>query len=383
MKVKAAVCMGLEQPWAIEQIDLDEPHAHEVAVDMAYAGMCQSDEHLRSGDLEASEETLEMLGVASLFPVIGGHEGAGVVAAVGEHVEAFAPGDKVAMSFIPSCGTCHWCASGRGYLCDLGMFTLVGPMFSDFTWRHHLNGTPLNRMTQLGTFSERIVVNEFSLVKIDPEDSLKAAALISCGISTGFGSAVDRAKVAPGEVVVVLGAGGVGSGAIQGAKLAGASAVVVVDPDESKIERAKLIGATHGATNPLDAKLILAELTRGRFADVVILTPSLMRGELLEGAQSLGSKDARIVVTALAPYEQRAVQLDLFTLSMYNQTLMGTVFGSASPRVQIPRLLKLYAQGMLKIDELVTKEYRLDDVQQGYDDLHAGKNIRGMVNFSL
>ena len=112
MKVKAAVCMGLEQPWSIEQIDLDGPHAHEVAVDMAYAGMCQSDEHLRSGDLEASDETLEMLGVPSLFPVIGGHEGAGVVAEVGEHVEAFAPGDKVAMSFIPSCGTCHCYPSG-------------------------------------------------------------------------------------------------------------------------------------------------------------------------------------------------------------------------------------------------------------------------------
>ena len=383
MKVRAAICKGLNEPWSVEEITIDDPHAHEVVVTMSYAGMCQSDEHLRTGDMVASPSTLEMLGVPSMFPVIGGHEGSGIVEGVGEHVEAFAPGDQVAMSFIPACGTCHWCASGRQYLCDLGMYTLVGPMFSDFTWRHHLGETPLNRMTQLGTFSERIVVNEFSLVKIDPDASLKAAALISCGISTGFGSAVDRAKVAPGEVVAVVGAGGVGSGAIQGARLAGASAIVVVDPNESKIERAKLIGATHGATNALEAKFLLAELTGGRFADVVVVTPTRMTGDVLLGAQSLGSKDARIVATSIAPIEQRSIELDLFTLSMFNQSLLGTVFGSVSPRVQIPRLLKLYAQGHLLIDELITEEYPLDQVQQGYDDLEAGKNVRGIVNFAL
>ena len=206
MKVRASLCLGLAQPWETREIEIDEPHAHEVTVSMSYAGMCHSDEHLRTGDIAATPEILEMFGLASMFPVIGGHEGAGVVEAVGPEVNGFAAGDHVAMSFIPSCGTCHWCASGRQHLCDLGMYTLCGPMFSDFTWRHHFEGTPCNRMTQLGTFSEKIVVNEASLIKIDPEASLKAAALISCGISTGFGSAVDRAKVAPGEVVVVIGA---------------------------------------------------------------------------------------------------------------------------------------------------------------------------------
>jgi S-(hydroxymethyl)glutathione dehydrogenase/alcohol dehydrogenase len=286
------------------------------------------------------------------------------------------------MSFIPACGACHWCASGRQHLCDLGMYKLVGPMFSDQTWRHHLGDTPLNRMTQLGTFSERIVVNEASLVRISPDDSLKAAALISCGISTGFGSAVDRGRVAPGEVVVVIGAGGVGSGAIQGAKLAGASYVIVVDPNESKIERAKSIGATHGVDNPLDARLLVAELSHGRMADVVILTPTRLTGDLIGSAQALGSKDARIVATAIAPTDQVTVELDLFTLSMFNQSLLGTVFGSVSPKVQIPRLLKLYAQGHLIVDELITKEYSLDQVQQGYDDLAAGKNVRGIVDFA-
>ena len=143
------------------------------------------------------------------------------------------------MSFIPACGTCFWCASGRQNLCDLGMTTLAGPMIADGTWRYHLGDQPLNRMTQLGTFAEQMVFHESSLVKIDPGASMKAAALISCGISTGFGSAVDRAKVRPGETVVVVGCGGVGSGAIQGARLAGARDIMAVDPVPFKTEKAQ------------------------------------------------------------------------------------------------------------------------------------------------
>ncbi len=383
MKVRAAVCSGLHEPWRTEEIDIDEPHAHEVTVTMAYAGMCQSDEHLRTGDISADAETMALFGVTSMFPVIGGHEGAGVVEAVGENVSGLAPGDHVSVAFIPSCGSCHWCATGRQHLCDLGMYTLFGPMISDGTWRHHLGDTPLNRMTQLGTFAEKIVVNEASLVKIDPSSSLRATALISCGVSTGFGSAVDRGKVVPGEIVVVIGAGGVGSGAVQGARLAGASAIVVVDPVESKIERAKAIGATHGATNMVDATFLVAELSQGRMADVVILSPRVLTGDLVAPACAIGSKDARIVATAIAPMAQTSVDLNLFNLSMYNQSLLGTVFGSVSPRVQIPRLIKLYEQGHLMVDELITTEYSLDQVQQGYDDLAAGLNVRGMVDFAL
>jgi S-(hydroxymethyl)glutathione dehydrogenase/alcohol dehydrogenase len=158
--------------------------------------------------------------------------------------------------------------------------------------------------------------------------------------------------------------------------------VVALDTDPTKVERAKLIGATHGSSDWLETAFLIAELTQGRQADVVILTPAVLTGDLLAPACQMGSKDARIVATAIAPAAQRDVQLDLFTLSMYNQTLMGTVFGSASPKVQIPRLLKLYEQGALLLDELITTEYALDQVQQGYDDLAAGKNVRGIVDFS-
>ena len=383
MKIRAAVCTGLNEPWKTEEVEIDAPHAHEVQVQMAYAGMCHSDEHLRSGDISVDPGILSVFGVDSLFPCVGGHEGAGIVVEIGEGVEQVAVGDHVAAAFMPACGTCYWCATGRQHLCDLGMYTLAGPMMSDGTWRHHLGDAKVNRMTQLGTFAEYMVVNEASLVKIDPNASLKAAALISCGLSTGFGSAVDRAKVRPGETVVVVGCGGVGSGALQGARLAGARQIIAVDTVPFKLEKAKKIGATHTANSMLEANLMLPELTEGRMADVVILTPGVLTGDLIAPAMALASKDGRVVTTAIAPFNQNQVDLNLFNFAMYNQTLMGTVFGSCSPRVQIPNLLRLYEAGMLEVDDLITQEYTLDQIQDGYDDLHAGTNIRGIVKFDI
>jgi NDMA-dependent alcohol dehydrogenase len=381
MTTRAVVCSGLNEPWKTEEVEIDPPGNREVRVKMVYAGMCHSDEHLRSGDISAAPEVLEMIGVPSMFPVIGGHEGSGVVTEVGTNVTQVALGDHVAVSFIPSCGTCHWCASGRQNLCDLGMATLAGGMISDGTYRYHLAGENLNRMAQLGTFADEMVCHENSLVRIEPYANMKAAALISCGISTGFGSAVDRGKVKPGETVVVVGCGGVGSGAIQGARIAGARTIIAVDPVPFKLEKAKEVGATHTAASIQDAQFMLPELTQGRNADVVILTPGVLKGELIAQACGIGSKDARIVVTAIAPFDQMDVQLNLFSLAMFNQALLGTVFGSASPRVQIPNLLNLFETGELKIDEIITQEYSLDQVQQGYDDQAAGTIIRGVIKF--
>src|SRR5580692_7458769 len=378
---RAAVCTGLNEPWKTEEIEIDPPGNREVRVKMAWSGMCHSDEHLRTGDIGASPEVLEMMGVKSMFSVVAGQEENDIVTEVGTNVTQVAEGDHVAVSFIPSCGTCHWCASGRQNLCDLGMMTLAGGMISDGTYRYHLGGEDLNRMAQLGTFADEMVVHENSLVRINPWDNMKAAALISCGISTGFGSAVDRGKVMPGETVVVAGAGGVGSGAIQGARIAGARTIIAVDPVPFKLEKAKEIGATHTAATPLEAQFMLPELTMGRNADVVILTPGVLKGDLIAEACALGSKDGRIVVTAIARFDQTDVKLNLFNFAMFNQTLMGTVFGSQSPRVQVPNLLNLVEAGQLKIDEIVTREYSLDEVQQGYEDQGAGTIIRGVVKF--
>jgi S-(hydroxymethyl)glutathione dehydrogenase/alcohol dehydrogenase len=383
MQVKAAIVSELHGKWHTETIEIDEPHASEVKVKMAFAGLCHSDEHVRTGDMVPDGAVLEMLsGRSSIYPFIGGHEGAGVVESVGPDVTSLKVGDHVAVSFIPSCGRCSYCASGRQYICDLGAHTLVGPMISDGTWRHHLGDENLNRMCQLGTFSEYIVVHEASLIRIDPWYDLRAAALISCGIATGFGSAVNRGGTKPGDTVAVIGCGGVGSGAIQGAVHAGARAVVAIDTNQSKVDRALKIGATHGGATTLDAAFtILPELTMGKNCDVVIITVGVLTGELIEQARSITAKGGVIVATSIAPYSQQTVELNVFGLSMYNQELRGTVFGSESPRVQVPRLLRMHHEGKLHIDDLITQEYSLDEVQQGYDDLESGKNLRGVIRF--
>jgi NDMA-dependent alcohol dehydrogenase len=383
MFVKAAVVTEKKGPWRSEIIEIDEPHANEVKVKMAFAGMCYSDESLRNGGVSQSPEVLEMItGRKTMFPVVGGHEGSGIVESVGDNVTSLKPGDHVAVSFVPSCGKCDYCISGRSYICDLGATILAGPMISDGTWRHRLAGVNLNRMCQIGTFSEYVVAHEASLIRIEPWYDLRAAALISCGISTGFGSAVNRGGVKPGDTVAVIGCGGVGSGAIQGAVHAGARAVIAIDTNQTKIDRAMKIGATHGCSSTLDAAFtILPDLTWGKNCDVVIVTVGHFTSDLIEQARSITAKGGVIVATSLAGFDTSSVELNMQLFSMYNQELRGTVFGSENPRIQIPRLLRMHQEGKLFIDELITREYNIDEVEQGYADLASGLNVRGVVRF--
>ncbi len=383
MQVKAAVVTEVNGPWRTEVIEIDEPRSHEVKVKMAFAGMCYSDESLRNGGISQIPEILQALsGRDTIYPVIGGHEGAGVVESVGDGVTSLQVGDHVAVSFVPSCGNCDYCLSGRSYICDMGATILAGPMISDGTWRHRLGGTNLNRMCQVGAFSEYVVVHEASLIRIEPWLDLRAAALISCGLSTGFGSAVNRGGVKPGDTVAVIGCGGVGSGAVLGAVHAGARAVIAIDTDPSKVERAKSIGATYGAENTLDAAFnILPELTWGKNCDVVIITVNKMTADLVEQARSITAKGGVIVLTSLAPFDLTTVDLNVQLLAMYNQEIRGTVFGSENPRLQIPRLLRLHHEGKFDVDALVTSEYSIDEVEEGYKDLKSGKNVRGVVRF--
>ncbi len=381
MKTRAAVLWGVDEEWKVEEIELDPLKPGEVLVKTAYAGMCHSDEHLVTGDLVPPDEMLQMIGFESMFPIIGGHEGSGVVTEIGEGVTDLAVGDHVSVSFVPSCGKCHWCATGRQNLCDLGATTLLGPMISDGTYRHHCNGSDCNRMAQLGTFSEHMVVDQRSLVKVDDDLDLRAVALVSCGVATGVGSARNRAEVKHGDTVVVVGIGGIGANAVQGAKVAGAGNIVAVDTNPDKQEAAEEFGATHFYTSLEDATLAVMEMTRGRMADSAILTPGVTPGEMMDPALNIISKDGTLVVTGLAPMAARDVKLDLFGLAMYNKQIRGTIFGSESPRAAIPMLLDEYRRGALKLDELVTKEYSLDDINQGYQDMRDGKNIRGVIKF--
>ncbi|MET0326988.1 MAG: alcohol dehydrogenase catalytic domain-containing protein, partial [Ilumatobacteraceae bacterium] len=218
MKTKAAILWEVNTPWSVEEIELDAPKPGEVLVKIAASGMCHSDEHLTTGDLPFE------------LPIIGGHEGAGVVEAVGENVSWLEVGDHVVFGFIPSCGRCPSCSTGHQNLCDLGALMGLGKQITDGGARHHAKGADLGLMCLLGTFAHHTVVNEASCIKIDKDVPLDRACLLGCGVVTGWGSSVYAAEVGPGDVVAVVGIGGIGANAIQGARLAGAKQIWAIDP---------------------------------------------------------------------------------------------------------------------------------------------------------
>ncbi len=380
MKMRAAVLWDREQDWQIQEVDLDPPTDHEVLVRWVAAGLCHSDQHLRTNDIGAPTNP-EVGPDPRLFPLVGGHEGAGVVEAVGPGVLGLAVGDHVAASFFPICGRCKMCITGHTNLCDLGAETFSPGQISDGTARYHYDGRPLNVMSKLGTFAEYGVVHEASLVKVEPDLPMPAVALVSCGVTTGWGSAVYRAQVEPGDTVVVVGVGGVGMNAVQGAHMVGAKHVVAVDPVEFKQKAALDFGATHSAGSMEEALPIVTGLTRGQMADAVILVPSVMYGDLMAPALALTGKNGTCVVTGVAPQAQSECSINLFELAMWQKEVRGVVFGAANPRFDIPNLLALYQAGRLKLDELVTRTYRLDQINEGYQDMLDGVNIRGVVTF--
>ena len=381
MKSKAAILWEPHTKWSVEEIELDPPGPGEVLLKLAASGLCHSDEHLVTGDMVVPQEMASALGLQQ-FPVIGGHEGAGEVLEVGPGVTSVAPGDHVVLSFIPACGRCPSCATGNQQLCDYGAFLLAGRQITDFTARHHAaDGRDLGIMCCIGTFEPYTVVSEMSCVKINPDIPLDKAALVGCGVTTGWGSATYAADVRPGETVVVVGCGGIGINAIQGAALAGAENVVAVDPVEFKRQQALTFGATHTAASMEEAAGLVSQLTWGANADKAILTTSVAEGQLVAPLLGLVKKAGRAVITAVAPITQEDVKLNLFDLAMMRKELVGTIFGNSNPRRDIPHLLHLYQAGKLKLDELVTRTYTLEDINQGYQDMRDGSNIRGVLKY--
>ena len=378
MRTRAAVLYAPHTEYKIEEIELDEPKANEVLVRFVASGMCHSDEHMVTGDMAMDPAIIEMLGWQQ-YPIILGHEGGGIVEKVGPGVTELKAGDHVVTSFVPSCGRCPSCAKGQQNLCDNGAHLLSGRQ-EDGTSRHHLlDGTDLATMCCLGTFAEHSVMNINSLVKVEEDLPLDKACLVACGVTTGWGSATYAAEVAPGDTVVVIGTGGVGMNAVQGAHLAGARYVIALDPVEFKREQAQNFGATHVASEVAEAQALLGELTWGRLADKVIVTVGEGQGADLESYMGMVGKGGRLVFTAVANMNENDVQLNLFAFAMQQKQLVGTIFGSANPRYDIPKLLGLYRSGHLKLDELITRTYTLDQINEGYQDMRDGKNIRGVI----
>ena len=326
------------------------------------------------------------MGITNLFPMIGGHEGAGVIVEVGPGVTSVEVGDHVSASFVPSCGRCRYCSTGRQNLCDSSGGTFLKGMITDGTSRHRLvsgpdAGTELNLFAKLGTFSEFTCVAADSVIKVERDLPLEAVALVSCGVATGWGSATNRANVEPGDTVVVVGIGGIGMNAVQGAAMAGARHIIAVDPVEFKREKAMEFGATHTFSSMEEAFPQVNELSWGMMADKVIMTPSVLYGEMMELGTKLAGKGGTIVVTGIAPMDQGTSSVNLFELAMWNKEIKGTIFGSLNPRADIPKLLGMYREGKLKLDELITKTYVLNEINEGYRAMRDGENIRGVVTY--
>lgn len=381
MKCKAAVLHGLGQQWQVQDITVDPPKAGELLVQWKVAGMCHSDEHFVTGDMVPPAEMMAAAGLPPFFPIVGGHEGAGIVVEVGPGVMSVQPGDHVSASFIPSCGRCRYCSTGRQNLCDAGAGTMQNGMITDGTSRHFLGDEPLKLMAKLGTFSQYSTVAEASVIKVDDDLPMDVVALVSCGVATGWGSATMRADVRPGDTVVVVGVGGIGINAVQGAAMAGAKRVIAVDPVEFKREKAMEFGATHTYASMEEAMPAISELTWGQMADKVIMAPGVLYGDMMQLGTAMAGKGGTIVVTAIAPITQTKSSVNLFELAMWNKEIKGTIFGSLNPRNDIPKLLGLYREGQLKLDELITRRYTLDQINDGYEAMRSGENIRGVIMY--
>lgn len=369
MKVSAAVLWERRSPWKVEKIELADPGPGQVLVEVAASGICHSDDHGVTGDIPMP------------LPQVGGHEGAGVVLEVGPGVTRVRPGDHVVLSAIPTCGNCRWCNSGRSNLCDLGRRAATRQATAEVPPRR-LGDRTLSAVSQLGTFSSHVVVSELQAVRIDEDIPLDVAALVGCGVTTGVLGATRVAGVEPGDVVVVQGVGGVGVNAVQGAQIAGASVIVAVDPVEQKREWAKTFGATHVASDMDEAKELVADLTKGVMADKSILCIGVARHSFLPPLLDIVSKGGRAVIASIAPVAPEAdagTSFSLFDFAMSNKELRGHVYGQANPVADFPRLLSLYRSGRLKLDELITARYRLEDINDGFAAMHGGTILRGLL----
>jgi alcohol dehydrogenase (nicotinoprotein) len=363
---RAAIVRAPHQGWELTELRLDPPRAHEVRVKFHAAGLCHSDHHITQGDALVR------------LPVVGGHEGAGVVESVGPHVSRVRPGDRVLCFYIPACGKCRSCSTGHQNMCDEGKNAGTG-MFTDGTWRFHTDDEDVGGFCTLGTFSQYAVVLEWACMKLPDDIPYEIGSLVGCGVPTGWGSAVYAAGVRAGQTVVIFGAGGVGSNAVQGARYAGAKNVVVVDPVEFKREMAKVFGATHTFADAKQAHEFVRDTTHAQLADHVICTPGVLTEEIVQAAALMTGKGGKVTITAVGKATEKAVHVHAGFLISYQRQLRGALFGDCNPLFDIPRLLDLYRTGDLKLNELITRRYRLDEVNEAYQDLEDGKIIRGVI----
>src|SRR3954463_390600 len=363
-QARAAICRELNRPVIVEEITVDPPNPGEVTVKLAACGVCHS-------DLSATNGTLAMQ-----LPLVLGHEAAGEVIEVGPGVDGLKEGDHVVSSFIYMCGECRFCVAGRPVLCiEQGRAITTLPDGGLRT--RDARGQPLNIFSGCGVMAEYATMHVDNLVKIDPQIPLDRAALVGCAVTTGVGAVFNTAKVRPGASVAVFGCGGVGLNVIQGARIAGAGRIVAIDTMQSKLDMAKQFGATDVLLGKDDPVKALKKLTGGG-PDYAF--ECVGNGELAATAyRSIGRGGVAVVVGVAKPGDSTAVRT--MTLPFEEKTLTGSYFGSCVPRVDFPRMLALYMGGQLKLEEMITRRYAIEEAPQAFADLSSGTNARGVIVF--
>ncbi|RZT86080.1 S-(hydroxymethyl)glutathione dehydrogenase/alcohol dehydrogenase [Pseudonocardia sediminis] len=372
-QTRGAIVRQAPGKYEVVDLEVDDPRDGEVQVKMTASGLCHSDDHIATGDIPVG-----------IYPFAGGHEGAGIVTKAGRNNKGLKEGDHVVFSFLPSCGHCRWCASGMQNLCDLGAGLLAGTRWEEDTTRLKLtDGTSVGQMCGISTFCETTTVSQDSCVKVPDDIPLDVACLVGCGVGTGWGSAVNAGEVQPGHTTIVMGIGGIGINAVQGARHAGASNIIAVDPVAFKREKAQELGATHAVESMEEATELAKQFTNGQGADQAIITVGVIKPEYVGQAMASIRKAGTVVVTALGNIaDTTALPVSLADVTLFQKRIQGAMFGQSNPNWDILRQLDLYRSGALKLDELVTKNYTLDEVAQGYQDMHDGKIMRGVIKYS-
>jgi NDMA-dependent alcohol dehydrogenase len=365
MRITAAVLHDVNKPYSIETVELDPPRRGEVLIQVRAAGVCRSDLHFQKG-----EATIAL-------PAVLGHEGAGTVEAVGEGVTMVKPGDRVILSFVPNCGHCPSCETGRPYLCDEHART-TGKLFDNTSRLHTLAGQDLAHMGKVACFAEHAVVPEAGCIPAPAGLDFPQMALIGCSVTTGVGAALFNAGVQPGDSVAVIGCGGVGLNVLQGARLAGATTIVAVDVKGAALDFARKFGATHTVNARTENAVERVKALTGGGAHWAF--EAYGSGATTRLAVDMVRKRGTAVIVGIAPIGDDAV-IEPVVMTRMEKTIRGCYYGTARPRQDMPRIADWYGRGLLDIDGLVTRRYPLADINRAYEDLDTDAVGRGVIVF--
>jgi S-(hydroxymethyl)glutathione dehydrogenase / alcohol dehydrogenase len=364
--VTAAVLPGVEQALDVhEDIELAPPGPGELRVRIVASGVCHSDLSVQNGTIPLPT------------PMVLGHEGAGVVEEVGEGVTSVSEGDHVVLSFVPNCGECFYCSRDQGYLCEKGAMQAAGGLL-DGTPRLSRAGAPLFQMAMCGTYANYAVVPEISAVKIDPDVDLRYAALIGCGVLTGVGAALNTASIRPGDTVAVVGCGGVGLNVIQGARIAGAERIIAVDMFDTKLKMAEQFGATDLVNaGEGDPTMQVMGLSDGRGADTAFEVIGL--GPAIEQTINMTRNGGEAILVGVPRMDLMLNLNAAFTFLYLAKTVKGCWYGSSNVRRDVPAPIELYRDGKLKLEELVSREIGVGDVNEAFEAMGSGEVARSLI----